>query len=382
MKISHRERVVKTLNHEETDRVPIDLGGRVASMTDGAYYQLKNYLKIEGGAEEINEWYTVDVLDERILEKFDIDLRRIFLRGGRYVSSPNPDGTFVNEWGIKQKRVNQKDGHYAEMISTPLKGASFEEIDKHPWPDPYDPLRVKGLKEKVEDLFYNTDYAISAGTVGGGLLEYALWLRGTDEFLIDMMLNKKFAVGLIERIYEVQKGFYEVFLDVVGKYVQMIETHDDYGMQTGLMISPALYREIIKPYYVQLVKFIKSKTNAKIFLHSCGSLVDLIDELIDAGVDVLNPIQPAAAGMGDPGALKKRFGKRICFHGGIDEQYILPQGGPKDVEEEVKKRIRGFAPGGGYILAASHNIQVDTPPENVIAMFEAARKYGGYPITL
>ena len=380
--LSHRERVLIALNHEAPDRVPLDLGGRVATLTDGAYQRLKDHLGISGGIERINNEYTVDVIDERIMELFDTDFRRVFIGG------PQPkiaaDGSFVNQWGVLQKKVGQRFGsyvgHYSEFASTPLRNASIEDVENYPWPDPYDPRRVEGLKEKAEHLFHHTDYAISAATPCGGLLEYGMFLCGFDQFPVDLMLNKEFAGKLIEKVYEVQRGLFEVYLDAVGSYIQMIEMHDDYGMQTGLLISPALYREIIKPYHVKLIQLIRSKTSAKIFHHTCGAVVDIVDELIDSGVDVLNPVQPNPKGMGDPNALKKRFGARICFHGGIDEQHVLPHGNVADVRREVEKRIRGLAPGGGYILAAAHNVQVDTPPENVVAMFEAAKELGRYPI--
>ena len=378
--MSHRERVLMALNHQEPDRIPLDLGGKVATMTDVAYYKLKDYLKIDGNAERVNEEYSVYIPDERILQRFDIDFRRVSLKG--ILPRINPDGSFVNEWGITQKKVCQQTGHYAEIIGRPLAHASIEDIDKHPWPDPHDPERVKGLRGEAEYLYGHTDYAISAAAISGGILEFAIFLRGYEQFLVDMMQNKKFAIRLLEKICDVQKGIYEIYMDTVGEYIHMVELHDDYGMQTGLIISPNLYREIVKPYHMELIKIIRRKTKAKIFHHSCGSIVDLLDEMIDTGVDIINPLQPSAAGMGNPEELKKRFGKRVCFHGGIDEQYVLPRGTTQEVEEEVRRRIRGFAPGGGYILAAAHNIQADTPPENVIAMFKAAQKYGCYPISL
>lgn len=186
----------------------------------------------------------------------------------------------------------------------------------------------------------------------------------------------------MEKICEFEEAIWSNFLNIVGPFISIVERTDDFGMQTGLMISLETYREIIKPFHKRVLDLIKSKTKAKILHHSCGSIVDLIDDLIDIGVDIINPIQPFAHGMEDPLDLKKRFGDRVIFHGGIDQQNVLPRGTPVDVEEEVKKRIKGFAPGGGYILAAAHNIQDDTPPQNVIAMLETAKSYGKYPITI
>lgn len=379
-RLSHRDRTMMALNHEEPDRVPLDLGGRVATLTDGAYARLKEHLNVSGGLERINDEFTVDVIDERILERFDIDIRRVFLGGPP--PTVEPDGSFTGEWGFRQRVVAEPfgrfTGHYAEFASTPLRNASIEAVEAYPWPDPYDPQRTVGLKEQVEHLFHHTDYAVSAAAPCAGLLEYGMFLCGFDQFPVDLMLNQEFAARLLEKVYTVQKGLFEVYMDVVGPYVQMVEMHDDYGMQTGLLISPALYREMIKPHHAELIAFIKSKTDARVFHHTCGSVVGILDELIDSGVDVLNPVQPRPAGMGDPAALNKRFGDRLCFHGGISVQKTLPFGTPEDVRREVKDRIEALAPGGGYIPCTSHNIQADTPTENIEALLAAYRDCGAY----
>ncbi len=388
--MTHRERVQLALEHQEPDRIPIDLGGGVSSMTDCAYDQFKEYIQvgespgndIQFYPEEISGMCTVSRFDERILQRLDVDFRRVWLRG----SSQGPpqveeDGTFVNEWGLRQRKVPHQKGYYLEMVGNPLKHATIQDLEHYPWPDPYDPARIAGLQAEVEYWRHNTDYALVGGLPCGGMFESCTWLRGLDQFLMDLILNKEFCHALMSKILEAHQGFFRVFLDIVGPYIDIIETADDFGMQTGLLISPTLYREMIKPYHVALFETIKRKTQGKIFLHSCGSVVDLLDELIDAGVEILNPIQPLARGMDDPVALNKRFGNQIVFHGGIDIQKALPQGTVEDVSAEVKKRISGLASGGGYILAAAHNIQIDVPPQNILAMFDAARKYGRYPIS-
>jgi uroporphyrinogen decarboxylase len=275
--------------------------------------------------------------------------------------------------------VYQQNGYYLEMIGNPLREATLDDLDRYPWPDPYDPARIRGLEEEVKYWYEQTDYALVGGLPCGGMFESCTWLRGMDKFLMDLITDKDFSHALMSKILALHQGFFSVFLDIVGPYIDIIETADDFGIQTGLLISPKLYREMVKPYHQALFETIKSKTNARIFLHSCGSVVDIVDELIDAGVEVLNPVQPLAKGMGDPVALNKRFGKQIVFHGGIDIQKVLPTGTIEDVYAEVKKRISGLAPGGGYILAAAHNIQVDVPSQNIVAMFDAAHQYGTYP---
>lgn len=384
-----RERVQLAIEHQEPDCIPIDLGGGVSSMTDCAYKEFKEYLQlrespgkeIQPYPEEIGGMCTVSRFDERVLQQLDVDLRRVWLRG----SSQGPpqiaeDGSFVNEWGIRQRKVPHHKGYYLEMVGNPLKHATIQDLESYPWPDPYELARTSGLQAEVEYWYNNTAYALVGGLPCGGIFESCTWLRGLDQFLMDLILDKEFCHALMSKVLELHQGFFQVFLDIVGPYIEIIETADDLGMQTGLLLSPALYREMVKPYHQALFGTIKSKTQAKIFFHSCGSVVDVIDELIDVGVDILNPVQPLAKGMDDPEILNKRFGKYIVFHGGIDIQNVLPHGTIQDVHVEVKKRISGLAPGGGYILGPAHNIQVDVPPQNIVAMFDAARKYGVYSI--
>ncbi len=386
--MTHRERVQSALAHQEADRLPIDLGGGVASMTDCAYSEFKTYMQLEDPPasdiqpypEEISGMLTVSRFDQRILQRFDIDFRRVWLRGSSQGAPKiEADGSFVNEWGIRQRKVPHHNGYYLEMVDNPLRDATLEDLEHFSWPDPYDPARIEGLEEEVKYWYDRTDYALVGGLPAGGMFESATWLRGMDTLLMDFMLDKEFSHAFMRKILDLHKGFFGVFLDIVGPYIEIIETADDVGIQSGLLISPKLYREMVKPYHQELFALIKSKTNAKIFLHSCGSIVDIADELIDAGIEVLNPVQPLAKGMNNPVELKKRFGDRLTFHGGIDIQKVLPTGSVKEVQAEVRKRISGLAPGGGYILAAAHNIQVDVPPENIIAMYEEARKYGTYP---
>ncbi len=378
-----RERIIKAINHKEPDRVPIDLGGKNNTMIDEGYYRLKKYLGIHNQSpeEEFSSTYSVVVkFDERVLKRLNVDFRRVFLKGKNIELSRKPGQEYftgVDEWGIGLRKISC----YAEMVGHPLENASIDDLKDYPWPDPFDPIRTKGLREEAKRLYYDTDYAIISGEIGGGLFEYACWLRGMENYLVDMMLNKEFAIKLIEKIFEVEKNLWEVFLTAVGDYVQIVEVADDYGTQEEPMISPELFREIIKPYHKRLVSFIKEVTGGKVKVkhHTCGSVYDLVEDLIDCGVDVLNPVQPLAKNM-KPEKLKPKFGKRICFHGGIDEQYVLPRGTVEEVREEVRRKINGFAKGGGYILSPAHCIQPDVPPENIVAMYDAAYEFGKYPL--
>jgi len=378
-KYNHRQRAVIALNHKEPDRVPRDLGGRVSSMMESSYKALKKYLNLNKcGYDTINDdWFTVEEFDERVLKLFDIDFRRVFLKASsEYEKIVREDGTWVDELGFTRRFS----GIYGEMVDHPLRRAKdSEDIKKFKFYDAYDPARIEGLKERVKYLYNKTDYAIVVAGAAGGLLETCNWMRGFDQFTIDLMLNKKIAHTLLNKLTTYNIELMDVFLDIVGPYIQVVEMQDDIGGQSNLLISPELYREMILPYYKKELDFIKSKTNAKIFHHSCGSVINAVDLLLEAGVDILNSLQPRAAGM-DTTFLKDQFGEKLCFHGGIDIQEVMPNGTLKDIEDEVKRRIAIYAPGGGYIICAAHCIQEDVSPKNVVAMYKYAEKWGNYPI--
>jgi uroporphyrinogen decarboxylase len=213
-----------------------------------------------------------------------------------------------------------------------------------------------------------------------GVFELGCWLCGFDDFLARLALDKKFVRALFDRVLEIQKEIVGRYLDEAGPFVQLVETADDLGQESAPLMSPETYRELIKPYHKAYIRFIKDKApHAKVFMHSCGSVHALIPELIDSGVDVLNPIQPRARNM-EPWRLKKDFGTRLSFHGGIDVVAVLPRCNPAEVREKVREVLTTLGQGGGYILAASHNIQDDTPPANVVAMYESALAEGAYPL--
>lgn len=375
--LTHRQRALMSLSHQEADRIPIDLGGRVSSMMQGIYTQLKKRLNVITKNETVSSFQTINDFDEEVLKRFDIDFRRIYFeRGPESIRlKENFDGTYVNEWRITIKRV----GPYIQRISHPLAEATIEDLKNYPWPDAYKGDRASGLKEKARSLYETTDYAIFADAVNGGIFEYAQHLRGMDRFFMDMVSNKDFAEALLDRVLEVLMGLFDVYLNAVGEYIQIILYPDDYGMQTGLLISPQLFREMIKPRLKKLIDFIKGKTKAKIMLHSDGSIYKIINDLIEIGIDILNPCQPYAKDM-EPEKLKEEFGDKVVFHGAIDQHKILQEGTVEEVKKEVHRKIKGLASGGGYILAPAHNIEEDTPVENLIAMYDSAKGYGWYPI--
>ena len=233
------------------------------------------------------------------------------------------------------------------------------------------------MKERVCHLSNNTTYAIAAISVSVGIFELACVLRGMENLFIDMMIDKKFANKILDKTLEIQVGLYDVLLSEVGDYVQIVETADDYGSQNGLIMSPDLFREMIAPRRKELNKFIKKKApKARIFHHTCGSVFKIIDDLIECGVEILNPLQPLAAEM-DSYEIKKKYGDRLCFHGAVDEQFAFV-GTKQQLENEINTRIDALAPGGGYIMAPTSNFQDDMPLDNITSFVELAKTYGKY----
>ena len=375
--ISSRERVVIALSHQEPDKVPIDIGeGRQTSIYVQPY--LKTMQALGFGAPEIvaSPRGVVDRFDERFLQKLDIDFRRIAVRGVPQDQVAESDGTFSDEWGIRWKKV----GYFVSPVHHPLKDATVDDLKRYRWPDPNDERRFKGVREEAEFKWKNTGYAIVAQQPNHtyGVLTEAIYLRGMENFFMDLIINKEFASALMAYVTDYHVRLYENYLDAVGEFVNVVHTSDDLGAQAGPYMSLDMYREIIKPHERRFMSAIKNKTEAKILHHSDGAITSFIDDLIEIGVDILNPVQPSPEM--DPPSLKKAFGGRISFHGGIDQHRALTGGTSDDVRAEVELRIRQLAPGGGYILAAAQTVMPEVPAGNIICMFETARKKGRYPI--
>jgi uroporphyrinogen decarboxylase len=200
-------------------------------------------------------------------------------------------------------------------------------------------------------------------------------------FFGNLALRRDFAQALLVRITERCKAHMDNFLKALAGNVDVVMIGDDLGTQESLLISPQMYRGVLKPIHADWIAFIKARTTAKIFFHSDGDISPLIEDLIEIGVDILNPIQTSAGQMADLAMLKRRFGKRLCFCGALDTQHILPHGSPSDVHDEVQRVVGMLGTGGGYLLAAVHTIMPDVPPENILAMAAAVELHGRYPLS-
>jgi uroporphyrinogen decarboxylase len=382
--MNSRERVKLALNHQEPDRIPIDLGATiVTSITKSAYIDLKQHLGMP--LEEIKMLDFVQqlpYLDETLLERFCVDFRLVQLpaatASGLKIFEEGDYFAFIDRWGSKL-HMPKEGGLYFDWVDFPFTETTQEALDGYQWPRP-DPKEFNlELRKQAKYLFENTDYALTGSAViGGGIFEQPARTIGLENFLMAMVSEPKFADGLMERITDIYIESCSRYLDELGEYIQVFTYWDDVCTQNGWMIRPDLYRKMVKPKQRRLVEAIKKKTGAKIFYHSCGATYDLIPDLIELGFDILNPVQISAKGM-DTRRLKQDFGRDITFWGGgVDTQGVLPFGKPAEVVDEVKRRIDDLAPGGGFVFAAVHNIQAFVPPENITAAFDTAAQYGIY----
>jgi uroporphyrinogen decarboxylase len=382
--MNSRQRVQAALNHQEGDRIPIDLGATiVSSITRRAYTDLKHYLNIPLAEIRMLDYVQqLPYLDEALLERFEVDFRMVQLPSatapGLQVFEEGDYYAFIDRWGSKL-HMPKEGGLYFDWVDFPIKEFTLQALQEYNWPRPDPQEYVLQLKDQARYLYENTDYAlVGSAVIGGGIFEQPARTIGLENFLMALVSEPKFADRLMERITDIYIESCNNYLDQVGQYIQVFTYWDDVNTQTGWMINPQLYRQMVKPKQRRLVEAIKNKTDAKIFFHGCGATFDLIPDLIEVGFDILNPVQVSARGM-DTRKLKAEYGKDIVFWGGgVDTQQVLPFGSREQVITEVKRRIDDLAAGGGFVFAAIHNIQAFVPPENIVAAFDTALEYGKY----
>lgn len=364
--ISHRDRVLMALEHRETDRVPVDLGGTQTGMLVEPYDALKTRLGLDTPTQVGNIVLGLAKIEEAVLKRFDIDIRHVLPgQPDQYHFELLPDDSFYDEFGTRWKRP--PGGYYYDMVEFPLASCMLEVLERFSWPDPKDAGRVRGVEEELIRLRQGTDYALEAGLVG--LWETAWFTVGLERMLFALTDNPEFADALLDRTCAFLMGMHGTYMDVAGPYLDMVTIWDDYGVQSTSLLSPAVWRKLVKPRLAELIAMIRSKTSAAIGIHSCGSIITLLDDLVEIGIQVINPVQVSARNMKLP-ELKKRYGKRLTFWGGIDTQFLLPNASLMDVQRAVRDTVDVMANGGGYILAAVHNIQPGVPPENIIVMYD------------
>lgn len=376
--MNSRERFLAAVNHQEPDRVPIDLGRHVGSLHRNAYLKLREYLAdptLQNEDKILDRMVQNVFPDEKLLQKFGVDFRWLVPNwvGVEEISQDS----YRDMWGV----------HWQYMLDaysvsySPLQEATIADLDHYDWPDPYNPAMFAGLQEQAKHWYENTEYAVVADSIKGGILTKAFQIRGYEEMFMDLINNVEFAEALMDKLLWLYKEMWTEFLKEVGPYTQMVYFTDDIGGQNAMLISPDTFRRLLKPRLKELIDHIKGQADVKFMYHTDGSLADVIEDIIEIGVDVLNPIQTSAVGM-ETHILKEKYGDRLVFHGAIDVQQVLPASTPAEVRYDVAKRIHDLGRGGGYILSPCHNIGSDVAPENMMAMFEAAQTYGRYPLQL
>jgi uroporphyrinogen decarboxylase len=382
--MSSRDRVLKAINHEAPDRVPIDLGGNQTGIHRLAYEALLAHLGIHDRTVIMDAVQQLAQPCEALLERFHVDTR--------YIAAKAP-ASF--QGGIVQRRRNGRlwhdlrdefgvvwsmpDDHpyYMDLSHSPLADATLTDLADYPFPQGDDPSRFEGLRRQALRLRNETPYAVVSG-ISGVVYETCWYLRGLERWYMDLLTQPDFCEALLDKVLKYWLDWFRMFLDEVGDLVDVITIGDDLAGQNGPLFRPAVYRAIVKPRQKQLVQYIRSRTGAKIWYHTCGSCIAYIPDLIDNGVDILNPVQISAKGM-DPAALKARFGEEIVFWGGaIDAQHVLPTASPEVVRQHVRRNLEALKPGGGYVFNSVHNIQAGVPPENIVALFDAAYEFGFY----
>ena len=381
--MNSRERVVTALNHEEPDRVPIDLGGSaVTSISKLTYAALRDHMGLTSTpVREMETVQQIAFVDEDMLDRLGVDVIPVMSNppsGYEAVFTQEPGGSvsFKDEFGATLRKP--KDCYYYDWREFPLPEPSLEALAAMPWPDPADPARYRGLRKRVQDLRRNTDRALfSIAPCGHDLFNQLFRVRGMENGLMDLLLEEEFAVAFLDRLTATIITAQSLFLSEVGDLVDVHFAADDLSGQHGPLVAPDLYRRLIKPREARILQAVRAKTKAKIVYHTCGAVMEFIPDLIEIGVDVLTPVQVAADGM-DTALLKKRFGKRLSFWGGgCDTQRVLAWGTPEEVRAEVRRRIRDLAPGGGFVFNTVHNILPEVPPRNIEARFEAVAAFNG-----
>ncbi len=382
--MTSRQRMLAALNHQTPDRVPIDLGGNQTGIHKFAYQALLEHLGIDDQLSIMDPVQQLARPCEELLRRFHVDTR--YLAAGSAADFPGEivagrrNGRLwhdlTDEFGVTWSMPDDRP-YYMDISHHPLAYDTLEDLADYPFPKGDDPGRFEGLRSRALELKNETPYAVVSG-ISGVVYETCWYMRGLEQWFTDMLLEPEFCAALLDQTLKFWLDFFRVFLDEVGELVDVIMIGDDLAGQTGPLFQPDFYREVVKPRHKKLVQYIRSRTEAKVWYHTCGSCLEYIPDLLDNGIHALNPVQIGTAGM-DPAELKTRFGDRLVFWGGaIDAQHVLPSASPQTVRAHVRRNLQIWKPGGGYVFNNVHNVQAGVPAENIVALFDAAYEYGFY----
>ncbi len=385
--MTSRERLLKALNFEEPDKIPFDLAGTTwTGITNVAYQNFRKYM---GYNKDEPVWSDVIqqivIPSEEILNELNVDVRGVFPLTSHnwdvYAKLTDKKDYFEyhDEWGFTHHFP--KKGYWFSLVKHPLAESDFDNerlIENYAWPDARIKERYAGLRERAIQIKENEKIVFTKGFCAG-LFEMHQRLRGMENSMLDPFLFPVNSDKMVGKLADLKIEFWDALLDQVGDVVDIAGEGDDYGTQQSQLISPDQFREYYKPHFLRVLNFIKQKApTVKIIFHSCGNVRPIIPDLIEMGVDILNPVHINATGM-EPVQLKKDFGKDVVFWGGgVDTQKVLPTGTVQEVVDDVRKNIDALAPGGGFVFTTVHNIQAEVPPENIVAMWETLNKFGRY----
>ncbi len=368
--MNSRQRVLNALNRIIPDRVPIDFGGVLSGIHWKAYLNLINYLGIKDELKFLDPVQQLAEPCEELLRRFHADIRYISFNPQ---FNPNNQNSFTDEFGVTWEFQDEQH-YYMNTANHPLAGASITEIENYSFNNPANQNLLTDIREQALAKSQNGAFALSTG-IGGSVLETCSNLRGVENWFIDTIENPLLCETLLDKVLKYWSEFYTDLLKEVGDIVDIVIIGDDLAGQNGPLFSLDFYRRMLKPRQKELIKHIKSLTNAKICYHTCGSCFDFIPDLIDIGIDILNPIQIGLKNM-EPQKIKNEFGKYISLWGGaINNNQLLSFSEPEKIKNEVKNNIKIFKQRSGYIFSNTHNIQFDVPPENILTLFEAAFEF-------
>jgi len=382
--MTSRERLLKALSHEEPDRVPIDLGGNQTGIHKFAYEALAKHLGMDASYEIMDAVQQLAQPSEAVLERLRVDTRYVAAgaagdwTGG--IVQKERDGRLwhdlTDEFGVTWSMPDDEP-YYMDISHHPLAGATIEDIKDYPFPKGDDAGRFAGLREKALAIRNDTPYAVVSG-ISGVTYEICWYMRGLEDWFCDMMTQPEFCEALIDQTKKFWLDWFRMFLDEVGDVVDVIMIGDDLAGQSGPLFNPDFYRRVVKPRQQEVAQYIRSRTQAKLWYHTCGGCVEYIPDLLENGVQILNPVQISAEGM-EPATLKERFGKDLVFWGGaIDSQHVLPSATPEKIRDDVRRHLEIWKPGGGYVFNNVHNIQAGVPAENIVALYDGAYEFGFY----
>jgi len=349
------------------------------------YRQIKKIIGVQAPDDYLYQWPELGTakIDAATMQRLHGDVRGVRDLEPEHILTANRQGPAHTNYiaGWASGAMESVPDEWCPGVHPLLDATTIQDIENYAgWPDMTDPSRVAHVADVARKLAAENEYAILATPWLLFPFERAYAMQGLESFLLNMALHPEFAVALLKKNAEHCKTLMAAFLEELGGNVDIIKIGDDLGTQESLMISPKMYREMVKPIHADFIKFIKERTGAKVLFHTDGDVEPLIEDFIEIGVDILNPIQTSAGKMADLKSLKTRYGDRIVFCGAIDTHRVLPFGSPDDVRQEVKRVIQTLGPGGGFMLGPVHTVMNDVPAQNVLAMVDAVEEFGQYPL--